>query len=157
METRNDPNARVPLMLPVSFPLEEGVGTLCIVGGGGTPQIVIDEFFRIAGNANARVLHILGDNHLSGYSEPARVLFRVLREESRLVRVSAYLRATVAETDEFARPLDQATGVWMGGGCQIRLSELFRNTPVHEGINGVLSRGGIVSGTSSGAASCPTS
>jgi cyanophycinase len=57
----------------------------------------------------------------------------------------------VAERPEFAEPLDQVTGVWIGGGTQGRLSDLYLGTEVLRAIHRVLERGGVVAGTSSGA------
>src|SRR6185503_1092485 len=57
-----------------------------------------------------------------------------------------------AERPAFAAPLDGATGVWMGGGDQNRLAELFLDTEVVRGLRRVVERGGVVGGTSSGAA-----
>src|SRR5438132_8979541 len=58
MESRIVSAPREPGTLPVPFPVDEGVGTLFIIGGGLTPQVMYDEFFRIAGGPSARVLHI---------------------------------------------------------------------------------------------------
>src|SRR5207245_11196797 len=59
---------------------------------------------------------------------------------------------TVAQSAEFAAPLDCATGVWIGGGSQSRLWDLFGDTEVVPAIHRILARGGVVAGTSSGAA-----
>lgn len=152
MEALLKAGQRPPETRPVPFPIQKGVGTLCIVGGGGTPQVVFDEFFRIAGGLAARVRHIpsatitfpdipnLREYYCEFYDKNA-ASFEFLH---------TYERA-VADSEEFAGGLADATGVWMGGGCQIRLSEVFRGTAVHRGLLGVVERGGIVSGTSSGA------
>src|SRR5262249_50449829 len=59
---------------------------------------------------------------------------------------------TIAEKKEFAESLNRATGVWIGGGTQSRLADLFLGTEVVPAIHRVLARGGVVGGTSSGAA-----
>jgi cyanophycinase len=143
---------RPPETLPVPFPTRRGVATLFILGGGVTPQVMVDEYFRLAGGREARILHIpsatitfpdIPDkrDYYCEFYDPNPASFEFLH---------TYERA-VADTAEFAKPLDEATGVWMGGGCQIRLADIFKDTAVHRGIRGVLERGGIVSGTSSGA------
>jgi cyanophycinase len=152
MESKNTVAERPPETRPVPFPTQRGVATLFILGGGVTPQVMVDEYFRLAGDREARILHIpsatitfpsipdLRDYYCEFYDpNPASFAF-----------LHTYDRA-VADTPEFAKPLDEATGVWIGGGCQIRLAEIFRDTAVHRGVRGVLERGGIVSGTSSGA------
>jgi cyanophycinase len=153
MESRAVSASGQPDTLPVPFPIREGVGTLFIIGGSVTPQVMYDEYFRIAGGPRARVIHIpsatitfeeiadLRDYYIEFYEQnPASFEF-----------LHTYDRA-VAERKEFAAALDGATGVWIGGGSQSRLAELFLNTEVLQGIHRLLARGGVVSGTSSGAA-----
>jgi cyanophycinase len=47
--------------------------------------------------------------------------------------------------------LEKASGVWIPGGNQNRLMELFAKTPVPDAIRAVYRRGGAVGGTSAGA------
>jgi cyanophycinase len=138
-----------------SFPVREGIGTLFIVGGAGTPRLIHEEFFRLAGGPRARVIHIPSATIAFGEIRPED-----LREEyaefyahgpESFEFLHTYDRA-VAEDPTFARPLEGATGVWMGGGDQNRLAELFLDTEVVRGLRRVVDRGGVVGGTSSGAA-----
>ena len=138
-----------------SFPVREGIGTLFIVGGAGTPRLIHEEFFRLAGGRKARVIHIPSATIAFGEIKPED-----LREEyeefyshepESFDFLHTYDRA-VAEDVAFARPLEAATGVWMGGGDQNRLAELFLDTEVVRGLRRVVERGGVVGGTSSGAA-----
>ncbi len=48
--------------------------------------------------------------------------------------------------------MTKATGVWIGGGVQQRLTDAYLGTAVEKALHGVLARGGVVGGTSSGAA-----
>jgi cyanophycinase len=57
-----------------------------------------------------------------------------------------------ADTAEFVRPLERATGVWISGGVQGRLEYYYAGTRVEKALRGVLERGGVVGGTSAGAA-----
>lgn len=139
--------------LPVPFETQPGEGTLFILGGGVTPQIVYDEYFRIAGGPKARVYHIPSatisfeeipdrHEHYIEFYEQKPELFEFLH---------TYDRA-VSESAEFAAPIDTATGLWMGGGDQRRLAMLFNDTHVPPAMHRLLDRGGIISGTSSGTA-----
>ena len=137
------------------FQVREGVGTLFVVGGAGTPHLIHEEFFRLAGGRQAQVLHI--PSATMAFKE---IKAEDLREEygefyahepESFDFLHTYDRA-VAEGPAFARPLDGATGVWIGGGDQNRLAELFLDTEVVRGLRGVIERGGVVGGTSSGAA-----
>ena len=59
-----------------------------------------------------------------------------------------------AKADEpgFARPLEEATGVWFSGGDQSRVTEAYLGTAVERALRAVLERGGVLGGTSAGAA-----
>ena len=61
--------------------------------------------------------------------------------------------AEQANDAEFVRPLAEATGVWFGGGDQVVLTEAYLGTEVERQLEGaVLARGGVIGGTSAGAA-----
>ena len=47
--------------------------------------------------------------------------------------------------------LDQATGIFMSGGSQLRLSQFFPGTPLGDALHRAHSRGAVVAGTSAGA------
>jgi len=155
METRSvgGPPPWEPDTFPVPFPVAEGVGTVFILGGGVTCQVMYDEYFRIAGGPKARVLHIPSSTRTFEEIPDLREYYYEFYEQNpeSFNFLHTYDRA-VALDPKFAEPLDGVTGVWFGGGNQAFLSELFIDTPVVPGIHRVLERGGIVSGTSSGAA-----
>jgi cyanophycinase len=137
------------------FPLREGVGTLFIVGGAATPLLVHEEFFRLAGGRSARVIHIPSATIAFGEIPPENLREEYdeffLHEPESFTFLHTYERA-VAEDPGFSRPLEGATGVWMGGGDQNRLADIFLDTEVVRALQRVVERGGVVGGTSSGAA-----
>ena len=57
----------------------------------------------------------------------------------------------VADSDEFVKPLRNAGGVWFGGGRQWRLVDSYLGTKTEGAFRGVLSRGGVIGGSSAGA------
>jgi len=59
-----------------------------------------------------------------------------------------------ANDDNFVEPLRDATFVFFHGGCQWRLGEFYAGTLVEKEVIGLLHRGGVVLGTSAGAAIC---
>jgi cyanophycinase len=151
MESRGLKHPRGPACW-AHIPLIKGEGALLIIGGGGTPPMIHDLFFHLAGDEQARLLHMPSATRLfeeipnkeEYYSEffgRAKASFQFLH---------TYDRAE-AERKEFAAPIDSTTGVWIGGGTQGRLSDLFLGTEVLAAINRLLDRGGVVAGTSSGA------
>ena len=58
----------------------------------------------------------------------------------------------VASSRRFAEPLQFATAVWITGGVQQNLSRLYADTPVEEELIALLDRGGVIGGSSAGAA-----
>ncbi len=56
-----------------------------------------------------------------------------------------------AATDQFLEPLRTATGVWFGGGRQWRLLDAYEDTPFVDLCHDVLTRGGVIGGSSAGA------
>lgn len=137
------------------FPAGTGDGTLFIVGGAGTPRLIHEEFFRLAGGRDARVIHIPSATISFGDIRPEDLREEYAEFHAHEPRSFDFLHTydrAEAERPEFARPLEAATGVWIGGGDQNRLAELFLDTEVVHGLRRVVERGGVVGGTSSGAA-----
>jgi cyanophycinase len=114
---------------------------------------VHDEFFRLAGDEAARVIHIPSATRTFNEIENKREYYCEFygRNITSFDFLHTYDRAE-AERPEFAAPLENATGVWIGGGTQSRLADLFLGTPVLDGLFRLLSRGGVIGGTSSGCA-----
>ena len=125
-------------------------GTLLIAGGGELPDRVQRQFVELAGGANAKLVIIPGvyveDSFVKLYFDewnscgPASV--HVLNASS----------PEEANNPEFAAPLDEATGVWLGGGQQTWLTGCYGGTLMERKIRAVLQRNGVVGGTSAGAA-----
>lgn len=152
METRSLNVQRGPSCW-AHIPVVRGVGALLIVGGGGTPPMVHDLFFHLAGEEEARLIHIPSGTRLFDEIPNKEEYYSEFfgRPHRSFHFLHTYNRA-VAERPEFAAPLEQATGVWIGGGTQSRLADLFLGTEVVPGIHRLIARGGVVAGTSSGAA-----
>jgi cyanophycinase len=115
---------------------------------------VIEEFVRLAGGPKARIVVI---PTASGYADgPAADLAGFLDPWTRRGVASAVLLHTRsrARADEpgFTRPLEEATGVWFSGGDQSRVTQAYLGTAVERALGAVLERGGVLGGTSAGAA-----
>ena len=154
MESRfSGPSVWEPNTVPVPFEIRQGIGTLFILGGSTTCQVMYDEYFRVAGGPEARVIHIPSATRTFEEIADRRDYYNEFYEQNpaSFEFLHTYDRAVAADP-AFAEPLDRATGVWFGGGSQILLAELFLGTEVVPAIHRLLERGGVVSGTSSGAA-----
>jgi cyanophycinase len=128
-------------------------GSLVIVGGGAPlPETVRDRFLQLAGGRRARLVVI------PTASDKA--------DRPGLLRTPAYFQAlgvtwvkvlhthsrAQANDPAFVKPLTEATGVWLTGGTQSRLIDAYRGTLVETELHRLLARGGVIAGTSAGAA-----
>jgi cyanophycinase len=128
-------------------------GTLVMCGGGGgTPEEVFDEFVRLAGGKDARIVFIPSAGEFADV-EHARIHFAEWEEYgcASLVYLDAKSRAE-ADTAAFVEPLKKATAVWIAGGDQERLARLCSGTKLATAVRDLLARGGVVGGISAGAA-----
>lgn len=127
-------------------------GTLFICGGGRMPDAALQRFVDYAGGASAQVVVITTASETAETAEvEPRIDFwrRARMGEMRILHTRSREQAN---DPEFCQPLENATGVWFIGGYQHRLIDTYRGTKVEQGIRGVLERGGVVGGTSAGAA-----
>ena len=128
-------------------------GALVIVGGGGMPDAVRDRFVALAGGKAARLVVIPTASAAADEPAEAEGFLQPWRkyEPTSLARLHTRARAE-ADDPAFARALDGATGVWFSGGDQSRLTAAYLDTATHRALRAVLDRGGVVGGTSAGAA-----
>jgi cyanophycinase len=124
-------------------------GTLVIVGGGVLPDSIRARFLELAGGKKARLVVI---PTASGRADRLMRSFRYWKTQrvASLVMLDASDRAR-ANNPRFVKPLREATGVWIGGGDQSRLTDIYRGTAVERELQKLLARGGVIGGTSAGA------
>jgi cyanophycinase len=80
------------------------------------------------------------------------VQFSVLHADDVEADFTNVADAAQADTDGFVRPLLNAGGVFLPGGRQWRLIDAYKYTQTEDQLWKVLERGGVVAGTSAGAA-----
>jgi len=121
-----------------------------IVGGGAVTPDIRRRFVELAGGPEARIVLIPGS---SPGPEGKQELLSPWRSSgvASIVVLSAMNRA-IADDPEFCKPLQQATGVWFGGGYQALLAERYVDTAVQSCLHELLARNGVVGGCSAGAA-----
>ena len=127
-------------------------GTLIVGGGGKLPDAVYDEFVKLAGGKTARLVHIPWAHPFSNLKT---VKYRYSGWKEYDVQSFDFLGANSrqeAEDNRAIAVLEKATGVWIGGGTQGRLVNFYRGTKVEAALRRVLERGGVIGGTSAGAA-----
>jgi cyanophycinase len=128
-------------------------GPLVIVGGGDLPGAAVEVFLKEAGGEKAKLVviptasqsadeagsreELIAEWKARGFAEVA-VLHTRSKEE--------------ANAETFALPLTLASAVWFGGGDQSKIAEAYLGTRVESEIMALHRRGGVIGGTSAGAA-----
>jgi cyanophycinase len=127
--------------------------TLLIIGGAEDrvgKATVLRRFVRLAGGRRARIALIptassFQDEVAASYTE---VFTRLGAPEPVVVNPQ---NRVDAHDDELVARLDDATGIFMSGGSQLKLSQRFPGTPLGDAIHRAHARGAVVGGTSAGA------
>jgi cyanophycinase len=132
-------------------------GSLVICGGGELPDDVRDRFVELAGGRDARIVVIPTASATAEQTvaDPARLERLLAPWKSRQpddVQVLHTRSRETANDESFLVPLKGATAVWFGGGDQSKIAEAYLGTAVEQEIAALLARGGVVGGTSAGAA-----
>ncbi len=128
----------------------ETQGALIVVGGGGLPNSILDRFVELGGGKEMRVVVIP-----TASAEPSADEELIARWKKRGAQEVHVLHTTdpkEANSETFVAPLKKATAVWIGGGQQSRLAEAYTGTAVERELIALVARGGVVGGTSAGAA-----
>ena len=126
-------------------------GSLVIVGGGMRDLDILREFAELAGGSDAPVVVIPTAGGSENYDEFWQGLnqFRAAGL-TKLKLIHTYERAE-ADTAAFAQAIREARGVWFTGGRQWRLADSYLHTEVHDALQELLERGGVIGGSSAGA------
>ncbi len=144
--------AQPTALSPAARPVQPTAGALVIVGGGGSTPAIWDRFMELAGGDSAVIVYFptasAGDIDTTDNSS-----LRTWRQRNPKSAVIMHTRSRdTANTDAFVAPLKRATGVWFGGGVQSRITDAYLGTKTEEALRDVLRRGGVIGGTSAGAA-----
>lgn len=124
-------------------------GSLVIAGGGRLSDIIVRRFIELAGGQEARIVLVPTADGAGSYPESAADFLK-LRGAKNVFILHTGSRDT-ADTEAFTMPLENATGVWFGGGRQWRLVDSYKGTRSETLFRRVLDRGGVVGGSSAGA------
>jgi cyanophycinase len=134
----------------VAAPANDSTGTLVIVGGGVLPDSIRDRFLQLAGGKKGRLVVIP-----TASGRPDRMSRSLAFWKSQAVGSVVILDAAnrnEANLASFVKPISEATAVWFSGGDQSRLADAYRGTAVERELQKLLARGGVIGGTSAGAA-----
>jgi cyanophycinase len=138
--------------MPATPPDPSQRGWLIPLGGaeGNRKDSVIHKrFLRLAGGKQAQILVIPTASELDETGPAYVALFEHMGAKALCIPVET--REECFE-ERIVRKLDEATGIFITGGNQLRLSTILGGTPVARGIRRRNAEGAPVAGTSAGAA-----
>jgi cyanophycinase len=134
-------------------PVAGGAGPIMLIGGAEDKlrgRQILKRFVKLAGGAEASIAVIATASEIS---EQALQLYEGLFLELGVAEVTG-LRPqdrAQADTPEAAQHLTGATGVFLTGGNQLRLTSIVAGTRLHRALHNAQDRGAAIAGTSAGA------
>jgi cyanophycinase len=127
-------------------------GALVICGGGALPSEVGDRFVELAGGSKARIVVIPTAHAAADTSLPTNEIEMWKKRGVASVLTFHTRSKDQANDSAYIKPLTEATGVWFTGGRQNLLTEAYLDTEVERQLKALLDRGGVIGGSSAGAA-----
>jgi len=120
-------------------------------GGGNLGPEIYARFLSLAGGKAAHVVLIPTAGAEEGSHDAWTALEALRAAGATNIEVLHTRMRTVADLDAFTAPLTDATGVWISGGRQYRLIDVYLGTKTQRELAAVLERGGVIGGNSAGA------
>jgi cyanophycinase len=124
-------------------------GSLLIAGGGRLSDVIIKRFIGLAGGDNALIVLVPTAAGADSYPDSIGDFLRSAGASN--VTILHTDNRDTANSLHFTKPLDNATGIWFGGGRQWHLVDSYKGTLTEKKFRGVLDRGGVIGGSSAGA------
>jgi cyanophycinase len=127
-------------------------GTLVIIGGREDKEgkrVILREVARLL-NGGKLVIATVASHEPEGYFESYQRAFADLGVTD-VVELYVRDRAETLSEDKL-RAFDGAAGVYFSGGDQLRISSQIGDTPIEQRVREIFDRGGVIAGTSAGAA-----
>jgi cyanophycinase len=136
---------------PVETPPLARHGHLLLIGGGLKPLEVLKRFVELAGGGEQPVVvfPMASEKSRPTGAELKKQLTEAGAKDVRVVHIDERRDALKPEVLE---ALKRAGGVFFSGGDQNRISQRLVDTPVLGALRELMARGGVVAGTSAGAA-----
>jgi cyanophycinase len=128
-------------------------GSLVICGGAALPPEVIQRFIELAGGPNARLVVVPTASGVAEIPDELEPRIAIWRQQQVKELTFLHTRSPdIANETEFCAPLARATAVWFIGGVQSRITDAYLGTQAEQEFHSLLRRGGVIGGTSAGAA-----
>lgn len=142
----------------VAYSARMAEGHVIVIGGAEDKvreRVILARFVNLAGGADARIAVISAASSLGPL---AGQMYRQVFGELGVSSVTPIHTATRAQCAEpgAVRAVREATGIFMTGGNQLRLSSTIGGTPLAQAIVRRHREGAVVAGTSAGASAMST-
>lgn len=119
------------------------------IGGGALPEEMYGEFLKLTGtDAKLVVIPTATGSEIVN----KKIIERWHTRGFTNVSVLHTRDSEIADQAEFSASLREATAVWFNGGSQQRIADAYLGTRVEDEVYKLIERGGIVGGSSAGAA-----
>ena len=134
-----------------AFAAPPPTGHLILIGGGEKPPEALRKFVELAGGLQALIVAIP-----TASSEPdtGSYYVKLFKEQygcTNVVALEIKSKADAMRLD-YAEVAGRATGIFFGGGDQIRITNALLGTRVGAAIADIFARGAVIGGTSAGTA-----
>jgi len=123
----------------------DGQGHLVIVGGGGTPDVVLEKMLGLAGGKDAKIIVLPQASSSENRGSSSVEMFASIGANNAQVLELDDLNAT-------AKAIEDADLVWFSGGKQRLLAEALHTAKLVDIIHRRYADGAVIGGSSAGAA-----
>jgi cyanophycinase len=142
-----------PLMSPAKIPMDKRRGYIIPIGGAEDKEgatSILRKFLDVSGGERSRIVIIPTASTLEDTGRRYEKLFRKLGADE--AKSLPFHTRDDAGKGEWLDYIERATGIFVTGGNQLRLTTILGGTPVARAIRRVNAHGVAVAGTSAGAA-----
>jgi cyanophycinase len=126
-------------------------GYLVVVGGSMKDPAIVERFLELAGGPEVPIVVIPTAGERDHYDQYWTGLRSFKKAGAKNIKVLHTRDREVAESEAFVQPIKEARAVWFSGGRQWRLADSYLNTRTHDELRALLTRGGVIGGSSAGA------
>lgn len=127
-------------------------GTLVICGGGILPEVLRSKVVELAGGELSRLVVVSTASQTADTPDIETYVAWWRQQKLAALTILHTRSREEADTEQFVEPLTRATGVWFMGGNQAWLIDTYSGTRTEAELHKLLERGGVIAGTSAGAA-----